>query len=78
MELTKRQKWFYDFLNEHDDWYSPTELGYAYGIWKSEQMGRDSVPLSYHSAAASPVCLQLVKLGLIQRNNAGHYKRIDE
>jgi len=66
--LTKKQQFAYNYFFRHQDRFiSPTEIGNKYG---------DSVGKYYHSSVGSPICLSLVKLGYIERNERGHYKFI--
>ena len=60
MKLTRTEQWVMDYLQD-TDWTSPTDIGRAYGV--------------SHSAWASPRCLSLVKKGLLERNERGHYRR---
>jgi len=74
MNLTKKQEWMLNYLKENSnyangkavEYVSPTEVGRAYG----ESNGKRG----YHSSTASPVLLKLTELGLISRNENGHYK----
>jgi len=43
-------------------WFSPTEIGKAVGGYGK------------HSSFGSPICKEMVKLGLAERNHKGHYK----
>lgn len=49
-------------LNQGRDWVSPTEIGGAIN--------------GGHSSVGSPVCKEMVDLGLVERNDKGHYKLI--
>lgn len=60
MEFTKNQKIVLEYL-EGKDFTSPTEIGHQLGG---------------HSAIGSPVCKQLVKLGLVERSPKGHYRLV--
>jgi len=53
------------------DFTSPTEIGIAWGLFRTDLLG------NYHSGWASPICLKLVELGLLIRNNKGWYKLND-
>lgn len=73
MKLTKKQKWMLNYLKENSnyakgrnvEYISPTEVGRAYGVYKNKY---------YHSSTASPTLLRLTKMGLVKRNDKGHYK----
>lgn len=75
-ELTKRQAWIVWYLAGRTDFVSPSEIGIQYGLHKYRD--QNFCPHSYHSAMASPVCLQLVKLGILKRNKRGWYKLISK
>ena len=62
-KVTSRQEEVLEYLRGKD-WTSPTVISGA--VWG----GR------HHSASASPVCLRLVKKGLLKRNNRGHYRTV--
>jgi len=67
MELTKNQIKIIDYLkksNEEspDEYVSPTKIGL------------DLTDRKMNSNWASRICLELVKLGLIERSNKGHYR----
>jgi hypothetical protein len=72
MELTKKQKWMLNYVREHSnyadkvtEYVSPTQVGNAYGVFKGKY---------YHSSIASPTLLELTQMGLLIRNDKGHYK----
>ena len=73
MKLTRKQEWMLNYLRENSnyangsnaEYISPTKVGRAYGNYKGKY---------YHSSIASPTLLYLTKLGLVQRNERGHYK----
>lgn len=64
-KLTNNQKWVLSFLEEcskNSDFYiSPGHIGASF-------------KKGYHSAFASPICKKLVNLGLVERNERGHYR----
>lgn len=72
--LTKKQEFMLNYLKENSnyangkavEYVSPTEVGMAYG----KSQGKNG----YHSSTASPVLLKLSKMGLVKRNDNGHYK----
>lgn len=66
INLTKSQAWVYDFLKKSKKWTSPTKVGNEYGM---QVLGKFR-----HSSTGSPICLRLVELGLLLRNDKGHYK----
>lgn len=61
---TERQKLVLMYLRMFPIWLSPTLIG------------ERALGLNYDcaSAKASPVCRQLVKQGLVERNKKGHYR----
>lgn len=73
-KLTKKQEWMLNYLKDNSDYangkaieyISPTEVGRKYG----ESMGKKG----YHSSTASPVLKHLSELGILIRNDKGHYK----
>ena len=67
---TKSQEFILRYLNGKG-WTSPTQIGYAYG-----DTLHPSGFHNYHSAWASPKCRKLVKMGWLERNENGHYRRI--
>lgn len=72
MKLTKTQRWVLNYLKEYPgDWVSPTDIGYAYGVYRN---GKDHWMSGYHSAWGSPRCLALTEMGLIQRSGKGWYR----
>lgn len=71
MTLTKTQQWVLDYLTLYPgDWVSPTEIGRMYG----RQKHNTGDPGTYNSAFASPRCLALTRMGLIQRSDKGWYR----
>ena len=66
MKLTNNEQWVLDYL-KGKDYVSPTEIGYAH-------THASGITGEHHSAWASPICLRLVKKGLLLRNEKGHYK----
>ena len=71
--MTKTQEWIVRYLKGRG-WCSPTQIGLAHGDSKH---GNPSFH-SYHSAWASPKCLDLVKKGVLKRSDKGHYKLKEE
>lgn len=63
--LTERQKQVIKFL-DGKDWTAPTVIGRS--VWGE----------GHHSASSSPVCKRLVELGVLQRNDAGHYRIVKD
>ena len=51
--------------NAGREWFSPTEIG------------RNVGGPGKHSAYGSPICLEMVKRGLCERNSKGHYRPIE-
>lgn len=66
MKLTKAEAWIISYL-EGKDYVSPSVIGKAH----SQTFGFSE---THHSSWASPICLRLVKKGLLLRNDKGHYK----
>jgi len=71
MKLSKQLQWILNYLKENKNigWISPTKIGREYG---------KTVGKYYHSSWASPKCLKLVEMNLIERNEDGHYSYFDE
>lgn len=69
MKLTKNQQWIIDYLRGKD-YVSPSVIGFAH----AKNFGYS---LNHHSSWASPICLKLVKMGILLRNENGHYKLKD-
>ena len=69
INMTEIQTWIMKYLDGRG-WVSPTQIGRAYGDHKH---GNNSFH-GYHSAWASPQCLKMVGLGLVERNKKGHYR----
>lgn len=65
--LTKKELWMLSYLSFHYDFVSPTEIGRTYGF---NVLGKAKC----HSSTASPTLLKLTRLGLLERNDKGHYK----
>ena len=65
MKITNQQQWILNYLKDMDDFVSPTEIGGQYSK-------------NHHSSWASPKCLKLVKMGLLERNNNGHYRIVNK
>jgi len=66
--MTKAKLWIIKYLYGRG-YVSPTQIGHAYG---DHLYGNNSFH-TFHSAWASPKCLALVKDGLLDRNEKGHY-----
>lgn len=49
-------------INQGRDWISPTEIG------------REVGGFGKHSSYGSPICKEMVKQGLVERNDRGHYR----
>ena len=64
MKLTNNEQWVLDYL-KGKDYVSPTEIG------KIHALAVGSYSFTHHSAWASPICLRLVKKGLLLRNEKG-------
>ncbi len=60
-KLNLCEKWIVDFL-KGKCWTSPTRIGNAYGGGQC------------HSSWASPKCLRLVEMGLLERDDRGWYR----
>lgn len=71
-KLTKNEQRIVDYLADRAGlWVSPTQIGAEVG----GMVGEGSVkPHLRHSSWASPICLRLVRFGLLQRNYEGHYR----
>ena len=67
MTITAYESEILQFLESHEGYHSPTEIGGIVG-------GRTSSGILRHSAWASPKCKRLVKKGYITRNLNGHYE----
>jgi hypothetical protein len=73
-KLTAKEEWMLNYLKENSnyangkavEYVSPTEVGRMYG----ESIGKKG----HHSSIASPTLKHLTDLGLLIRNNKGHYK----
>lgn len=73
-KLTKNEQGIVEYLTvlyhsvRAGDWVSPTNIGQKVG-------GRmlDSIELR-GASWASPICLRLVRFGVLQRNYEGHYR----
>lgn len=63
VKLTKRQGDVVAYL-QGKSWTPPTEIGRE--VWGK----------GHHSASASPVCKKLVMLGILKRNEDGHYSLV--
>ena len=72
MNLTPNEQQILDYLeNPARGYVSPTKIAEALGKWESG--GRYGA-----SSWASPICLQLVRKGLVERNKRGCYKAKEE
>ena len=67
--MTRTQEWIVRYLDRRG-FCSPTQIGRAYGDFLH---GNNSFH-TFHSAWASPRCLELTKMGALERNNKGHYR----
>lgn len=63
--MTNNENLIINYLKEKN-YISPTEIGNKLG------------PIGSHFSWASPICLRLVKKGLLIRNLKGHYKLKDK
>jgi len=73
--MSNLDRWVMVYLNGRQ-WTSPTRIGQSYGDSVfGELMPR---PCGYHSAWASPRCKRLVSSGMLERNNVGHYRAIQQ
>lgn len=68
--MTKTQEWIIKYL-KGKGFTSPTEIGRAYGREKYQGWYGFT---GYHSSWASPRCKKLVEMGLLERNDRGHYR----
>lgn len=70
-ELTPRQRWVLDYLKKdcNGAFISPSNIGSMYGKLVLNKSG-------LHSSTGSPICKELVELGLVERNSKGHYRAI--
>ncbi len=66
MKLTKNEEWIIEYL-KGKDYVSPTIIGLEH----AKAFGLLGL---HHSCWASPICLRMVKEGLLLRNRKGHYK----
>ncbi len=67
--MTKNEKKVMTYLEGMIVFVSPTEIGHGAG-------GLYSTGYPRHSAWASPICLKLVKAGLLERSDYGWYRPI--
>jgi hypothetical protein len=73
-KLTAKEQWMLDYLKDNSnyangkavEYVSPTEVGRMYGESKGKK--------GYHSSIASPTLKTLTELGILIRNDKGHYK----
>jgi hypothetical protein len=65
-KLSFQQSMIIEYLRRGGGYVSPTRIGNVIGT----SLGFTN----WHSAWASPKCLKLVKLGLLERNKHGWYK----
>lgn len=66
MKLDKNEEWIISYL-KGKDYVSPSVIG-------AEHARTFGFSGAHHSCWASPICLRLVKKGLLLRNDKGHYK----
>jgi hypothetical protein len=64
-----------EFLKDRD-YTSPTIIGQSVGGYVINAEYDSPYKQLRHSAWASPICLRMVKMGLLRRNKKGWYKRI--
>jgi Fe2+ or Zn2+ uptake regulation protein len=65
MKMSEKKERVLRYLREKGDWAKPTEIG------------DEAIPHSEFttgSSVASPVCKALVKEGLLERSERGHYR----
>ena len=67
MKLSLNEKKILDYLKGMKVFVSPTEIGNGAG-------GLNKNGVLRHSAWASPICLKLVKKGLLERSEYGWYR----
>jgi len=65
--ITVKMTKILNYLKEKDDWASPTDIAMAIGGYTASGLMR-------HSSWASPTCLSLVRQGILERNDKGHYR----
>lgn len=69
--LTARQKFVFEYLKKKGETFtSPTEVGFEYGK-------TINLLITHHSSTGSPICKQLVSLGLAERNKKGWYRIVE-
>ena len=61
MKLARMQQSVVDYLRGKD-WTSPSEIGRE--VWGP----------GHHSSTGSPRCKRLVEMGVLERNERGHYR----
>lgn len=66
MKRTKNEEWIIAYLKDKD-YVSPSVIGLEH----ARTFGYRGV---HHSCWASPICLRLVRKGVLIRNDRGHYK----
>jgi len=67
MDLSYNETKIMAYLEGMSDFVSPTEIGFGCGGLTSSGRPR-------HSSWASPICMRLVKKGLLVRSDHGWYK----
>ena len=67
MKTTDAENWILSYL-QCRDFTTPTSIGFRH----AEAFGYNIN--THHSSWASPICLRLVKKGLLVPNDKGHYK----
>jgi len=74
--MTKNQAEIMMYLYNRNYYTSPTEIGNEVGGYVIGADYSSGYKQLRHSAWASPICLRMVKMGLLKRNKRGWYKRI--
>jgi len=66
MKMKTRQLQVLAYLQANRGYHSPAEIGRK--AWRRD----------YHSAIASSVCSRMVRVGLLKRNEQGHYCAVED